>query len=99
MDLDGFSLDVWIYAYMNQWIYGYMDVWINGYVDIYISEVGGSEPNREIVSFRSCMRARGLVVMSELGKMVSPCPFSFSLLDQECSSSEFCGVLVSPSEI
>ena len=33
------------------------------------SEVGGSEPNREIVSFRSCVRTRGLVVRSELEKI------------------------------
>ena len=29
----------------------------------------GSEPNREIVSFRSCVRTRGLVVRSELEKI------------------------------
>ena len=34
-----------------------------------MSEVGGSEPNREIVSFRSCVRTRGLVVRSELEKI------------------------------
>ena len=33
------------------------------------SEVGGSEPNREIVSFRSCVRTHGLVVGSELEKI------------------------------
>ena len=34
-----------------------------------MSEVGGSEPNREIVLFRSCVRTRGLVVRSELEKI------------------------------
>ena len=64
------------------------------------SEVGGSEPNREIVSFRSCVRMRGLVVRSELGKMIAgPLPFAFSFLSQDGSSCEFYVVLVSPSEI
>ena len=33
-----------------------------------VSEVGGSETNREIVSVRSHARTRGLVLRSELGK-------------------------------
>ena len=34
-----------------------------------------------------------------IGEIVVPVPFPFSLSDQESNSSEFCGVLVSPSEI
>ena len=62
-------------------------------------EVGGSEPNREIVSVRSRACTRDLVVRSELRKIVRPRLFPFSLLDQEGSSSEFHVVLMSPSEV
>ena len=44
----------------------------NQHVMLLASEVGGSETNREIVSFRfvrSCVRARGLVVEWNLGSI------------------------------
>ena len=53
-----------------------------------VSEVGGSETNREIVSVRSHARTRGLVVRSELGKKgLGSSSFPFSLWFQEVSSS------------
>ena len=66
-------------------------------VDTCGSEVGGSEPNREIVSFLSCVRTCGLVVRSELGEVELARPLSlfpfgsggyfFLVL---CRSSESC---------
>ena len=63
------------------------------------SEVGGSEPEREIVSFSSCVCMHGLVVKSELGKKDPVPPLHLFPSDQEGSSADFCVVLVSPSEI
>ena len=65
-----------------------------------ISEVGGSETNREIVSVRShaCMHARS---GSEVGigtREARPAPFLFSLLAGRVSSSEFGAIPVSSSE-
>ena len=46
--------------------------------------------NREIVSFRSCVRTRGLVVRWELEKIELPVTFPFSLLPfQDGISLEF----------
>ena len=51
-------------------------------IRIQIYDIGGwGERNREIVSFRSCVRTRGLVVKSELEKIElppDPFPFPFS---------------------
>ena len=48
---------------------------IIGYV-VYVSEVGGSETNREIdFGFGSCVRARALVVRWEFGQILT-CPLS-----------------------
>ena len=76
-----------------------MEDFVDETIWTYVSEVGGSETNREIVSVRSHACTRGLVLRSELGKKRLAVPFPFSLLDQEGNSSEFCGVLVGPSEI
>ena len=63
------------------------------------SKVGG-KLNREIVSVRSCVRTRGLVVRWELEKIeLPPGAFPFSLLAQDGISFEFCVVLVNPGEI
>ena len=63
------------------------------------SKVGG-KLNREIVSVRSCVRTRGLVVRWELEKIeLAPVSFPFSLLAQDGISFEFCVVLVNPGEI
>ena len=64
-------------------------------LEITKSEVGWSETNREIILVRSHARTRGLVVRSELGKVIlalSPVPLP--IWAQEGSSSEFRGVLV-----
>ena len=53
----------------------------------------GAETNREIVSFRSCVRAQ-LYVRSEWISKVIHTPFPFSLLTPRC----FPFSLVSPSE-
>ena len=62
------------------------------------SNVGG-KLNREIVSVRSCVRTRGLVVRSELEKIELPVAFPFSLLAQDGISFDFYVVLVNPGEI
>ena len=63
-----------------------------------VSKVGG-KLNREIVSVRSCVRTRGLVVRWDLEKIELPVAFPFSLLAQDGISFEFCMVLVNPGEI
>ena len=39
----------------------------------------GAETNREIVSFRSCVRAQLYVRSEWISKMIPPAPFPFSL--------------------
>ena len=55
-----------------------------------MSEVGGSESNREIVSVRSHARTRGLVARSELGKKRLAPPLSlFPFGRRRVSSSDW----------
>ena len=62
------ATDIYIYIYIYMYIY------------IYISEVVGSETNREIdFGFGSCVRARALDVRWEFG-VSSSAPFPFSLV-------------------
>ncbi len=68
-----------------------------------LSEVGGSETNREIVSVRSHARTRGLVVRSEFGKkklglVAFPFPFGLRIGLRRVILGSFGGVLVSSSE-
>ena len=47
---------IYTYMYIHIYICSYIPIYSNIFIYIYISEVGGSEPNREIVSFRSSHR-------------------------------------------
>ena len=70
------------------------------YIYIILSEVGGSETNREIVSFRfvrACVCARGLVVEWNFGSVYGLCPLPFPFCRERFSLFP-CGVRVSPSE-
>ena len=60
--------------------------------------LGGAQPGNRFVSFvRAYARSGSEVGIGKNG--LAPVPFPFSFWDQEGSSSEFCVVLVSPSEI
>ena len=66
---------------------------------ICVSEVGGSETNRAIVSVRSHARTRGLVVRSELGKKkLGLVAFPFPFGRRRVILWSFGGVLVNSSE-
>ena len=64
---------------------------------MYISEVGGSETNREIVSFRSCVRAELYTRSERISKMIT-IPFPFSLLAARDFFPFPLGDQVNPSE-
>ena len=72
-----------IYTYLSNFVEHFLFI-------IYVSEVGGSETNREIVSVRAHARTRGLVVRSELGKKKLGVPlFPFPFGRRRVSSREF----------
>ena len=77
-----------------------MDVEMDVLMDTHNGSKVGGKLNREIVSVRSCVRTRGLVVRWELEKIEPPpVSFPFSLLPLDGISFEFCVVLVNPGEI
>ena len=66
-------------------IYIIYNIYINIYIYEYISEVGGLRPNREIVSFRSCVRAQLYVRSEWISKMIAD-PFSLFPFAHEITS-------------